>query len=188
MFAVNYHLHAIPLRLADTYWQGFFGNWLATSVGIVTGLPIAIGINSIADRMARRRDAAVAIEELGRTRLRLVALARSELNTIRDSSSQVAQGHVEYLAAPMNGLQAIVSLPTLAETLRVDSIVQLARVVHALDTLKRLTFAWLTERLSAPISQPPTQTSATQEIIIATATDVFTLANAALAELQRESI
>ena len=83
----------------SSYWQGTMGNWLATIVGVVVGLPIALWLNAAFESKATERQKKVQNNEAAERAKRTTLALRQELENAIPvlealSVSQVAQIHI----------------------------------------------------------------------------------------------
>jgi len=182
IYALLYYFHVAPLQLHEAYWNSLFGNWLATSLGIVAGFPVALYLNEYASRSARRQQDMATSEQLSRTRKHLLALATRELEAALDSTQLVSAGEIEHFANASVGFRSLVAMPIVAETLDADTIIVLVQASHALELVHHLGLTWISARgLKGQTESSPLM----ERYIRAAAADATNLAQAALDHLAK---
>lgn len=185
-YAVRYATQVRPVSLENAFWNDLFANWLATSLGLLFGLPIALWLSSQADHLSRKRTAHLAAQQLADARGRLSAIAVAELNRAKTATSEVAAGRIEFFPISTTGLHALVNLSGVPDAFRPDTVVALSRVAHALDVMQRLGTQWIIARLQR---QPggAVEIDRLTHIVEAIAADAVVLIDGALMKLSLEN-
>ena len=162
-----------------------FGNWLATSLGIVAGFPVALYLNEYASRSARRQQDMATSEQLSRTRKHLLALATRELEAALHSTQLVSAGEIEHFANASVGFRSLVAMPIVAETLDADTIIVLVQASHALELVHHLGLTWISAMCLKGQTESSDNSALMKRSISAAAADAKKLAQAALDHLAK---
>jgi len=162
--------------LTSAYWQGTMGNWLATIIGVVAGLPIALWLNKAIQRVAESRTAAEATAKAAERAERVREVLLKELGDNVPGLEDLTTGtitRIHFSTARWNAMAAGGELRWVTE---VDLLEQLALAYESIDVvngLARIWIAYFAPSCQTPRSDNNTDVSTVIELLIGAGVDAL---------------
>jgi hypothetical protein len=169
--------------LYGDYWQGFMGNWLATVIGLVGGLPIALLLNRAAERAADRRRIA---QETAAHRMQLRRLYQVVERELQDNVGDLraaSQGTTPRMHFPVGRWDAIVAGGEVRLIDDLGTLESLAQTYEAITTVNSLAAMWLTT-ISSGQRSGDGATAAIHRMLVDAASDAVELVDACLPRIR----
>jgi uncharacterized membrane protein len=181
-YAISINMSGHSGGAYGSYWQGLMGNWFATVIGVIAGLPIALMLNRIAERTASAKRLT---EEAHARRTRLRRLYEIVGRELRDNLADLrstSQGTTPRLHFPVGRWEAIVASGEVRLIDNLETLEALAETYEAITTVNSLASMWLSS-LNSGQGPSDATTTTLHRMLVDAACDALDLLEGCLAKI-----